>query len=225
MRILVVEDNRRLSTLITEALRTTGFAADAVQAVADAEATLRATSYDCIVLDLGLPDGDGMDLLHAFRRRGGAVPVLLLTARDDPSSVVDGLNGGADDYLRKPFNVDELIARVRALLRRPGAAFGTTLREANVALDTVARQVTVGGQALDLSRREVGALELLMRQVGRVTPKSSLEDALYGFDEEVSANAIEVLIHRLRKKLAGADAQLEIHTLRGIGYLLAEVRS
>jgi DNA-binding response OmpR family regulator len=225
MRIILVEDNARLSALTTDALRAAGFAVDPVQSAADAETSLRGAAYDCVILDLGLPDGDGMDLLSALRRNGLPTPVLLVTARDKASSVVDGLNSGADDYMRKPFNMDELVARVRALLRRPGAAFGITLQERNIVLDLAARQATVGSVTLDLSRREAGVLEMLMRYPGRVISKPSLEDALYGFGDEVSSNAIEVLIHRLRKKLAGAGAEIGIHTMRGIGYLLSERRS
>lgn len=222
MRILLVEDNLRLSDLTTAALRASGFAVDPAHGVGDAEAALGVSSYDAIILDLGLPDLDGMDLLNAIRRRKLATPVLLLTARDDAASVVAGLNGGADDYLRKPFNMDELIARVRALMRRPGVPVATALREANVEFDTVSRQVRVDAAPLSLSRKEANALELLMRRSGSVISKPMLEEALYSFGEEVSTNAIEVLIHRLRRKLSGVGARVEIHTLRGIGYLLSE---
>lgn len=225
MRVLILEDNSRLRALTAGALRAAGFATDAFETLADARAAAETTAYDCIVLDLGLPDGDGMDLLEALRRRGSSTPVLLLTARDDKASVVQGLNRGADDYLRKPFDVDELIARIRALLRRPGTAFQTVLAEGNIALDPSERRAVVDGTAIDFSRREVGALEMLMRSSGRVVQKSALEDALYGYDEEVSVNAIEVLVHRLRKKLSSAGANREIVTLRGIGYLLAEPRA
>lgn len=221
MRILLVEDNPRLNDLTATALRASGFAVDPVHGAMDAEAALSVSPYDVIVLDLGLPDVDGMDLLDGIRRRRIATPVLLLTARDDAASVVAGLNGGADDYLRKPFNMDELIARIRALLRRPGLPVATSLREGNIELDTVTRQVRVGSLPVALSRKEAGALELLMRRSGTVISKSAMEEGLYGFGEEVSANAIEVLIHRLRRKLSGVGAEMEIHTLRGIGYLLA----
>lgn len=221
MRILLVEDNMALNDLTANALRGAGFAVDSMHAAADAETALRSTAYDAVILDLGLPDFDGMELLNAIRRAGLSTPVLLATARDDAPSVVAGLNGGADDYLRKPFNMEELIARVRALLRRPGTPLGIALREGNIELDTAARRAKVGGAQLDLSRREVGALELLMRRSGAVISKSAMEEALYGFGEEVSSNAIEVLIHRLRKKLVSVGADLEIHTLRGIGYLLS----
>lgn len=223
MRILLVEDNTRLNALTTSALRAAGFAVDPVGAAGDAEVALRATGYDAIILDLGLPDLDGMEVLALIRRRGLGTPVLVLTARDDAASVIAGLNGGADDYMRKPFNMDELVARLRALLRRPGAPAGLALKEGNVELDTAARRATVAGAGLDLSRREVGALELLLRRSGVVVSKAAMEEALYGHGEEVSSNAIEVLIHRLRKKLSGVGADVEIHTLRGIGYLLARI--
>lgn len=220
MRVLLVEDNIRLSDLTAAALRASGFAVDAVLTAEDAEAALAVSAFDAIILDLGLPDLDGMDLLERVRRRRLATPVLLLTARD--GAVVAGLNGGADDFLRKPFDMDELIARVRALMRRPGVPIAAALREGNIELDTVTRQARVGDLPLALSRREAGALELLMRRSGTVITKSAMEEGLYGFGEEVSVNAIEVLVHRLRRKLSGAGAQMEIHTLRGIGYLLME---
>ena len=222
MRILLVEDNLRLNELTTAALRASGFAVDPAHGAGDAEAALGVSAYDAIILDLGLPDRDGMDLLNAIRRRRLATPVLLLTARDDAASVVAGLNGGADDYLRKPFNMDELIARVRALMRRPGVPLAAFLRAGNIEFDTVGRQVRVAGAPLVLSRKEASALELLMRRSGAVISKPVLEETLYSFGEEVSSNAIEVLIHRLRRKLSGVGAQVEIHTLRGIGYLLSE---
>lgn len=221
MRILLLEDNDRLRTLTAAALHAANYAVDAAALLSEAEDMLGAAKYDCIVLDLGLPDGDGMELLDALRRRGQATPVLLLTARDDSESVVRGLNEGADDYLRKPFNMDELIARVRALLRRPGGALQSQLQDGNIVLDAGGRVAIVDGRPTDLSRREVGALEMLMRLPGRVVEKASLEAALYSYDEDVSANAIEVLIHRLRRKLEAAGADREIVTLRGIGYLLS----
>ncbi|MCW6512814.1 response regulator transcription factor [Lichenifustis flavocetrariae] len=221
MRILLVEDNRRLSKVISDALKAHGFAVDALMTASDAEAALGATDYDAIVLDLGLPDRDGMTLLAAGRRHGIAAPVLVITAREGTQAVIEGLNGGADDYLCKPFVIDELIARIRALLRRPGHALSVLLREGNLVFDTVERRVRIEGCEIDLSRRELAALEVFMRRAARVISKADLEESMYGFGEEVGSNAIEVLVHRLRKKLSGAKATVEIHTLRGIGYLLA----
>lgn len=224
MRVLLVEDTERLRTLITDALRQAGFAADSFGTIAEAEQALQLVTYDGVLLDIGLPDGDGMKLMSSLRGSGKTLPIMLLTARDDLASVVDGLNGGADDYLRKPFDIEELVARVRAMLRRPGAAFQPVLAVGNLQLDSKEMRATVAGTMVGLSRREACALEVLMRNAGRVISKAALEEALYGFDEEVSSNALEVLVHRVRKKLVQADARPQIHTLRGIGYILQDVQ-
>lgn len=225
MRVLLVEDTERLRELTAAALRKSGFAVDAFGTIGEAEQALDMVAYDGVLLDIGLPDGNGMSFLAALRRDGRSVPVMLLTARDDVASVVDGLNVGADDYLRKPFEMEELIARVRALVRRPGAAFQPVLALGNLLLDCRELRVKVAGVAIGLSRREASALEVLVRNAGRVISKSVLEDALYGFDDGVSSNAVEVLVHRIRKKLMQAGARPEIQTLRGIGYLIEDVRS
>ncbi|MGD0184793.1 MAG: response regulator transcription factor [Roseiarcus sp.] len=220
MRILLVEDNARLSALIGDALKANGFAIDTAALAADAETALASTSYDAIVLDLGLPDADGMTVLTTARRRGLTAPVLILTARDGAQDTIDGLNGGADDYMHKPFAMDELVARLRALLRRPSQMLDAVIREGNMALDCAQRSVRIDGERVDLSRREFAALELLLRRNGRVVAKADMEESFYGQGEEVASNAVEVLIHRVRKKLTAAGASAEIHTLRGIGYLL-----
>lgn len=225
MRLLLVEDNTRLGKLTCDALKAAGFAVDLLANAEEAEAALGVVTYDAVVLDLGLPDRDGATLLEPARRLAPAAPVLILTARDDSSSVVELLNRGADDYLCKPFVMDVLIARIRALLRRPGAARTSVLSERNVELDPAQYRVRVDGQDLDFSRRELSALELLMRRSSRVISRADFEESMYGFGEEVSSNAVEVLIHRLRKKLDGAGAKVEIHNLRGLGYMLAEKRS
>jgi DNA-binding response OmpR family regulator len=222
VRLLLVEDHERLAAFVAQGLRAEGFAIDRVGRVDDAESASRTVRYDAIILDLGLPDADGMDLVQHLRDRGEPTPILILTARDAVGDRVKGLNQGADDYLMKPFALEELVARVRALLRRPGQALGLRLTSGNIELDTTSPEVYVGGQPLPLSRREFGALELLLRRSNRVVSKQLMEEALYGFEEEVSANAIEVLIHRLRRRLQAAGATPQIHTLRGIGYLLSE---
>jgi DNA-binding response OmpR family regulator len=224
MRILLVEDNRRLGASIGDALRAHGYVVDLVRTGEDAEAVLATSAYDAAILDLGLPDRDGMTLLH---HKGGSrptPPILVLTARDSTEALITALDGGADDYLRKPFEMDELLARLRALMRRPGQALGIRLVERNVEFDTAHRRVRVAGREIQMTRKELAALELLLRRTGSVVSKVHIESSLYGFDEEVGTNAIEVLIHRLRKKLAGAGAELEIHTLRGIGYVLTDLR-
>ncbi len=225
MRLLLIEDNERLAENLSASLRGAGFAVDAVSTVDEAGAALATVGYDACILDLGLPDGDGMEILTDLRRRGSGLPVLICTARDAFEDRIAGLDAGSDDYLVKPFNTDELIARVRALLRRPGGALGVVLTAGNLGFDTVSREATVNGQPLRLSRRELDVLEVLLRRAGRVVPKDALEQALYGFDEEATPNAIEVATHRLRKKLQAAGVTAEIHTMRGIGYVLREPRA
>jgi DNA-binding response OmpR family regulator len=225
MRLLVIEDEARLAELLQGSLTKAGFVVDAVSNAADASEALALNPYDVAILDLGLPDGDGMDVLSEVRRKGGAVPVLILTARDAVENRVAGLDAGADDYLTKPFAMTELVARTKALLRRPGQALGITLEVGNISFDTIGRDVRVGGIAIGLPRQELAILEHLMRRLGRVVPKAVLEEKLYGTGEEPESNAIPVHVHHLRRKLSEAGATAEIHTIRGIGYLLVEQRS
>jgi len=224
VRLLVVEDESRIAEILRAALGRAGFAVDPVGLRADAEAALAVTSYDAVILDLGLPDGDGMGLLAQLRRSGNQIPILVLTARDAVEDRVSGLDTGADDYLVKPFAMTELIARTKALLRRPGGALGTTLRAGNISFDTVERDVRVDNVSIHLYRRETAILEHLMRRLGRVVPKALLEEKLYGIDDELESNAIPVHVHHLRRKLIDAGATAEIHTARGVGYLLVEAK-
>jgi len=224
MRVLLVEDNERLAGAVAQHLKGAGFAVDRVGLAAEAAAALATARYDAIVLDLGLPDGDGMRILEATRNRGDGTPILILTARDGLDDRINGLNAGADDYLLKPFAMGELVARLKALLRRPGAALGSTLEAGNLSLDTVHRAVEVAGRPLLLGRRELALLELLLRRAGRVVAKGALEEGLYGFDEPATANSVETQMSRLRKKLETASAAITIHTVRGVGYLLSERR-
>jgi len=222
MRLLLVEDNFRLAQTTKEGLEKESFAVDCFGTASEAESALETVSYDAIVLDLGLPDGDGMSILCDLRAKDDSTPVLILTARDGVDDRVRGLDAGADDYLLKPFAIEELVARARALLRRPGGVLGQTLTAGNVSFDTSAREVRVGNSTISISRREMGVLEQLMRRNGRVVPKDVLEDKMYGFGEEVTSNSVEVHISRLRKRLTGVGATIAIHTLRGVGYLLSE---
>jgi len=220
MRILLVEDNARLSELIAIGLSRASMTVDRFTTARDGSAVLATIRYDAAILDLGLPDGDGLNVLREARREGVHTPILILTARDGLKDRVGGLNAGADDYLLKPFEMEELIARVHALMRRPGGALGVTLQLGNVIFDSLTREMRIGDEVVLAPRRELDLLEQLMRRAGRVVSKPVLEDALYGFDDEVSSNSIEVAMHRLRKRLAGGGADVEIHTLRGVGYMM-----
>jgi DNA-binding response OmpR family regulator len=222
MRLLVIEDEARIAELVQSSLTRAGFVVDAVATAADAHEALSLVAYDAAILDLGLPDGNGLTLLARTRRAGNKLPVLVLTARDAVEDRVIGLDTGADDYLIKPFAMAELIARTKALLRRPGHALGATLEAGNIAFDTIGRDVRIGATVLQLARQELAVLEHLMRRLGRVVPKTVLEEKLYGMDDEPESNAIPVHVHHLRRKLAEAGATPEVHTVRGIGYLLTE---
>ncbi|HVJ52558.1 MAG TPA: response regulator transcription factor [Aliidongia sp.] len=220
MRLLLVEDNDRLSSLLETGLGAAGFEVDLVTSGADALAVAAGTQYPVLVLDLGLPDEDGLDVLRQLRGRGDATPVLVLTARNGLQDRVRGLQAGADDYLGKPFALEELVARLQALLRRPGNLLGQRLGVGNVVLDTEARQVYVEEVPQALSAREISVLELLLRRSGRVVSKKLVEDQLFGLSGEVGSNAVEVYVHRLRKQLAEAGATAQIHTVRGVGYMI-----
>jgi DNA-binding response OmpR family regulator len=219
---LVIEDEDRLSSILKSKLGDLGFTVDIAGSAADASAALEFINYDAAVLDLGLPDGDGLAVLAAARQVGKALPILILTARDAVEDRVAGLNAGADDYLTKPFAMTELVARIKALLRRPGGVLGMTLEAGNVRLDTVGRELTVGGTPVRLSRRELAILEQMMRRFGRIVPKAVLEEKLYGIDEEPDSNPIPVHIHHLRRQLEMASAEVAIHTIRGLGYILSD---
>jgi DNA-binding response OmpR family regulator len=222
MRLLIIEDEARIVEILRSALSRSGFAVDAVGLCGDARAALEVNPYDAVILDLGLPDGDGLALLKDMRARGNAVPVLVLTARDAVEHRVAGLDTGADDYLIKPFAMSEVVARIKALLRRPEGALGALLKSGNIAFDTIGRDLRIGETVLALPRRESAILEHLMRRAGRVVPKTVLEEKLYGIDDELGSNAIPVHIHHLRRKLMDRGATVEIHTVRGVGYLLVD---
>jgi DNA-binding response OmpR family regulator len=222
VRLLIIEDEDRLSGILKSRLGGAGFAADVAGSAGDANAALELINYDAVVLDLGLPDGDGLAVLAAARRIGKSLPILILTARDAVEDRVAGLNAGADDYLTKPFAMSELIARIKALLRRPGGVLGITLEAGNLSLDTIGRELSVAGKPVRLSRQELAILEQMMRRFGRIVPKAVLEEKLYGIDEEPGSNTIPVHVHHLRRQLEAATASLVIHTIRGVGYILGE---
>lgn len=220
MRLLLVEDNPRLGELIVEGLVRDGFAVDWRQTLDEALEARGLAAYDLILLDLGLPDGDGLELVRRLRREGDATPILILTARGELGDRVTGLDLGADDYLVKPFDMAELGARCRALLRRPGSCLGVVLQAGNVSLDTASRTVAVAGGPVPASPREAALLEVLLRRAGQVVARSTLEDQLYSMDAEVTPNALEVAVSRLRKRLAAAGADVALNTVHGVGYAL-----
>lgn len=214
MRILLVEDDELIGDGIAAGLRDDGHAVDWVR---DGEAALGAASthdYAALVLDLGLPKRDGLDVLRRLRAAGNAVPVVILTARAAVEERVAGLDAGADDYLAKPFSLDELGARLRAIARRATGRATPVLASGRIALDPAAHAVTVAGQPVSLSAREFTLMQLLMENAGRVLPRERLEQALYGWNEEIESNAVEVHIHHLRRKLG----KQSILTVRGVGY-------
>jgi len=214
MRLLIVEDDAVLRSGLTVGLGLHGFTAEAVETCADALAALSTTQFDAVVLDLMLPDGSGFDVLRELRGRNDATPVLLLTARDTVRDRIHGLDSGADDYLGKPFDLDELAARLRALRRRSLGRAKATIDWQGLVLDPERRTVEAEGEPLNLSRREFALLLALVERPGVIHSKPELEDILYGWQEEVESNAVEVHIHNLRAKI-GRD---RIETVRGLGY-------
>jgi DNA-binding response OmpR family regulator len=218
MRILVAEDDAQLGDAITEHLRARGHAVDWVRDGADADAALRTHEFDLVVLDLGLPRQDGSVVLSRLRAREAGTPVLVVTARDAVGDRIAGLDAGADDYLVKPFALSELEARVRALLRRSQGRSSDVVLIGALAFDLSTRGASVGGERLDLSAREVAVLELLVARAGRAVAKEVILERLCDFDSDVSPNAIEVYVHRLRRKLA--PHAVSIVTVRGLGYYL-----
>jgi two-component system, OmpR family, response regulator len=221
MRILVVEDDRYLADGVSRSLSKSGHAVDVVTDGLSAEAALGVTSYDLAILDLQLPERNGLEVLRNYRTGGGRAPVLILTARSAIEDRVSGLDAGADDYLAKPFDLSELEARVRSLLRRASSAPTPVLRHGALSLDTVGRRVEIGGEGVDLSAREIALLEMLLLRAGRVVSKEGLLEKLYGAEEHAGENAVEVFVHRVRRKLEPAG--FSIRTVRGLGYMIDKI--
>lgn len=219
MRVLITEDNGELAEFIQQALSQEGYLSDIARSAGELKLYLRDTGYAAIILDLGLPDTDGLDVLKGLRRAGNMVPVLILTARGGVQDRIKGLDHGADDYLIKPFAIEELIARLRALLRRPNALSNPKLDAGNVSMDVISKAVTVAGENVILGKTECAILEGFMRNVGLTVSKESLEDMIYQDGYSLSDNALQVAVHRVRKKLNDASATTQITTIRGIGYL------
>ena len=214
MRVLLVEDDEQLGESLEAALRLEQYAVDWVRSGEPVRAALGATPYDLLILDLGLPGVPGMQVLRQLRADKHVLPVLLLTARNTLADKVDGLDSGADDYLTKPFEIDEMFARVRSLLRRKGDSKISRLEVAGISLDPGDRVVEFAGASLDLTAREFAILEILLRNAGRFVSRQRLEEGIYSWGEEVGSNTVEVYISRLRKRFGSSL----IETMRGVGY-------
>ncbi|TFY97185.1 response regulator [Ramlibacter humi] len=215
MRVLLVEDDRMIAEAVQAALEG-GWAVDAVRDAPAADTALRTGDYDLVLLDLGLPKGDGLQVLRRLRERGARTPVLVITARETVRDRIAGLDAGADDYLVKPFDTDELLARMRALVRRSAGQAHPLYRQGAVTLDPATHQATLEGAPVALSSREWAVLEPMVLRPGVVFSRAQLEEKLYGWKEDISSNAVEVYVHGVRKKL-GADV---IRTVRGLGYVV-----
>ncbi|MBP2549539.1 two-component system OmpR family response regulator [Neorhizobium galegae] len=218
MRILLVEDNGTLAEGLSAILRGSGYAVDVVSDGLSAEAVATAEKFDLIILDLNLPEMDGLDVLRSIRARQNQAAVMILTARGTPEERVKGLDLGADDYLTKPFDISELEARIRVLLRRQAGLRSSRVEFGGLSLDLTSRSFSVGGRPLDLPAREVALLELLFLRAGKVVSKESIIGSLTGFDDDLSSNAIEQYVSRLRRRLQVHG--LTVKTARGIGYYL-----
>lgn len=220
MRVLLVEDHRAMREMVSDHLTERGYAVDAVPRGDAALAAVTATAYDAVILDLGLPDMDGLEVLRALNHTADAPPALVLTARGKVDERVNGLDAGADDYIPKPFALVELEARLRAVLRRPGPRRATVLRCGDLAFDPAAQDAAVDGRPLNLTRREAAMLHQLMLASGRILVRDLLEENLYAAGREVSPNALEATMSRLRRKLQAARTSATVETIRGIGYRL-----
>jgi two-component system OmpR family response regulator len=220
MRLLLVEDEPDMAALLRSALEKHDFVTDIAPSIEVAIEAIETISHDLVVLDRQLSDGDGASLIAYLRKRRPNVPIVILSARGSANDRVEGLNLGADDYLPKPFVVSELVARLRAVLRRPSQVTSKPLSMGNLAFDLNQGEVFVAGERLDLPRREYLVLESLMRRAGRTVRRNLLEEEVYGSDDEIQSNSLEAHISRLRRKLADAGASVIIHPVRGVGYLL-----
>lgn len=225
MRILLIEDSARLRELLCEAVRDAGWRIDAFATALEGRLALDGADYDLLLLDLGLPDEDGLEVLKSLRASKVSLPVLVLTARGAIDERIAGLDAGADDYLAKPFHNGELIARIRALMRRAPVTTMPILEFGAIQYDLASQRVTCDGLEIALAPSEKGLLELLMRNGGKVVPKVKIEHAFSEFGDERSSNAVELAVSRLRKKLEGHPTKALIETVRGVGYMMREARA
>ncbi|MBB3932313.1 DNA-binding response OmpR family regulator [Kaistia hirudinis] len=225
MKVLLVEDSLRLRELLADSIHQADWRVDAVASLGEALAAVAVSEYDLVLVDLGLPDGDGLDLVRRLRGKGLSLPIMVITARGAVDERIAGLDAGADDYLVKPFNHFELLARCRAVLRRAPGRVAETIEFGRVVFDPVSATLTCDGEIIAMSPRERSVAALLLRHAGAVVPKDRIEANLSEFGDEISSNAVELAVSRLRKRLEGVNSGLAIETLRGAGYLLREVRN
>lgn len=223
MRILLVEDEVGLADNVRGALERERYVVDHAEALATAEEAANSGLYDLVLLDRTLPDGDGLSLIPRIRARNPGVPVIVLSARSELSDRIAGLDEGADDYLSKPFALEEMLARIRAVRRRPTELTSQEVRVGRLLFDLTFEEASVDGVRLDLPRRELRVLAALLRRRGRTVLRESLEQAVYGYDDEIQSNTLDSHVSRLRRKLGDAGADIEIHAIRGVGYLLKAV--
>lgn len=223
MRLLLVEDEQQMAEALTAALIRYDIIVDHAPTLEIAEDSVRQRVHDVILLDRALPDGDGISLLRRLRSVQSSVPVIILTALDSLNDRVHGLDMGADDYLAKPFAVEELLARIRAVLRRPSDVAPALARIGRLEFDLHSREARIDGEPLELPRRELLVLEALVRRQGRTVLRAALEEAVYNFDDEIQSNALDSHVSRLRKKLSDSRSEVEIHGIRGVGYLLRAI--
>jgi DNA-binding response OmpR family regulator len=223
MRVLLVEDELEMAAALGAALKRYDMVVDHVPTLAEADIAATNGIHSAVLLDRQLPDGDGLALIARLRARGVETPVIVLTARGALPDRVAGLDNGADDYLAKPFAVEELVARLRAVLRRPTQLSPTRVQIGRLSFDLTHREADVAGRPLELPRRELLVLEALVRRMGRTVLRSTLEEAVYSFDDEIQSNALDTHVSRLRRKLAESEAGVEVHGIRGVGYLLREL--
>lgn len=224
MRLLLIEDELELASALVAALGKNGLLVDHTSLIGDGFELVRQNTYDAILLERRLPDGDGLSFIERFRHAGGTTPIIVMSAGSTPQERVKGLNLGADDYLGKPFLTDELIARVRALLRRPVTVVEQKLAVGNIVIDPVHMTVHIGQEPIEIPRRELLLLVALARRMDKTVGRNMLELAVYNYEDEIQSNALDVHVSRLRKRLGDAEAGVSIHSIRGVGYLLKQER-
>lgn len=223
MRLLLVEDEPRLAESLRAVLERERFIVDHADSLAAARDAAMLGAFDLVLLDRYLPDGEGLSLLPTLRAQSPGIHVIVLSARNGIDDRIAGLDGGADDYLTKPFSIDEMLARIRAVRRRPVELASATIRAGTLVFDLAHEEVEVNGVRVDLPRRELRVLGALIRRRGRTVQRDALENAVFGFDDDIQSNTLDSHVSRLRRRLQAADARLEIHAIRGVGYLLREV--